>query len=545
MESTKYTPILTISELDDATYAEARRLFWGYKDKKVITDGLFGDQVWVLTDEYSNLTFDFRISESEFKEYGKILDMSLEEFIKHLQVYVVFRMGELALVSLQQMIAQIKHVLQYPIEDLKNIADTYYIDRIYSISEFFSMLPANGREDAIVTIINELDIADEKLRSTIKSAQRKLATFDSYFKFNDIIESFWVESQDESEKLFYFPLYFWWRISAIIPMRPREIVLTPRNCLSKKDGSWYLTILKNNLKGRDKTVSYKIENDYIKHVYQIPDELADLITWYIKATDDFTENDLKTMFVADTHYVKWGRCKPYSSRFFTYINLSTCLRYFFEQIVVERYGYFLIYERESSNLNSNEINYIYLGDTRHLALINMIAEGATPTVAMMLADHDNPSVSAHYYSNISTLIECKTYRQYSKLLHGKQSYSISKPLNIPNVSEFTIIDKSGRCYSAKVSAGDFSDCSKVAGPSGEIGFCQNCHYYRPEGRLFTDSKDLHTNSIKTECENLGRIVKQVRSMKGNREDIVQALMRLQNAEYSYQQYLFETMKEEN
>lgn len=105
---------------------------------------------------------------------------------------------------------------------------------------------------------------------------------------------------------------------------------------------------------------------------------------------------------------------------FSYINLRTCLRYFFELIVQERYGYKIIYEANNSGLHDEKsIEYLHLGDTRHIALINLIAEGATPMVAMMLAGHDNPEMSAHYYSNIAQLIECRTYRAFKKLIKGK------------------------------------------------------------------------------------------------------------------------------
>lgn len=544
MENKKYIPILTIPELDEASCKEARKLFFAYKDKKVITAGGFDDNRWSLTDEYANYTYNFDISGEEFAIYGKFIHMSLQEFIEHLKVYVVFRMGELALVSLQKLLAEARHVLSYPVEYLHDIADKHTLSQTLNLVEFFSMLPMDSREDAIATILNALEVAEEQIRKTLKSEQRKLASFDSYFKFHDIIELFWSESNDVVEKLFYFPVYLWWQISTIIPMRPREYVLTPRNCLVKREGSWYLTILKNNLKGRGKSVSYKISDDYKKHTYQIPDKLAELIQWYITSTNAYAANDLKTLFIADTHYVKWDRCKPYISRYFTYVNLSTCLRYFFEQIVVGRFGYDLVFDRESSYLNSNEINYIHLGDTRHLSLINMIAEGATPMVAMVLAGHDSTDVSSHYYANIANLIECKTYRQHSKLLNGKQSYSISKPITKLEIGEFTALDSKGRCYSMKVHKGDYSDCKLAAGPEGEIGFCQKCTYYRPENRFFSNSNDLYTNAIKVECENLSRIVKQVRSVKGNEEDIIQALLKLHNAEYSYQQYLNETMKME-
>ena len=89
METKKYISILTIPELDDASYDEARSLFFAYKDKHVITGGLFDEKIWALTDEYANFSFNFDFSEDDFKEYGSFLNMSVGEFVKYLKVYVI------------------------------------------------------------------------------------------------------------------------------------------------------------------------------------------------------------------------------------------------------------------------------------------------------------------------------------------------------------------------------------------------------------------------------------------------------------------------
>ena len=175
-------------------------------------------------------------------------------------------------------------------------------------------------------------------------------------------------------------------------MRPREFVLTPRNCLKKSGDSWTLTIVKDKLKGSNRKVSYKISTDYERVTYSVPDKFANLISWYLEATKKYSDNELYTLFIADTHYRKWDRCIPYNSRYFTYHNLCTCLRYFFEQIVSERYGYHIVYDKSLHNLTSNDIEYIYLGDTRHLAMINIVMEGAPPMIASILAGHDNTNM---------------------------------------------------------------------------------------------------------------------------------------------------------
>ena len=47
--------------------------------------------------------------------------------------------------------------------------------------------------------------------------------------------------------------------------------------------------------------------------------------------------------------------------------------------------------------DDHEINFIHIGDTRHIAMINLIAEGASPVTAMLLAGHDNITTSSHYF----------------------------------------------------------------------------------------------------------------------------------------------------
>ena len=65
--------------------------------------------------------------------------------------------------------------------------------------------------------------------------------------------------------------YLWWKITGVIPLRPREFLLTSRNCLCKDRDEYFLTLRRNNLKGSSssKIVKYKIEEDYFDTTYQI------------------------------------------------------------------------------------------------------------------------------------------------------------------------------------------------------------------------------------------------------------------------------------
>lgn len=546
MNNEKYTSILAISEIDEATINNARKLFFAYKDKKIITDGLFDDDNWKLSDEYAVHYLNFRLDKEAFKEFGLRLNIDENEFKNYEKVFVMCQMGNYALGSIQKFLNIIKKLVYCDSKDFETLLESFDLMEIEHLSDFCSMLPEEKREKELTALLDKIDAAEDNAHVSATGGQRSLAAFESYFRFDEILKMFWAEEKDENEKLFFFPVWLWWNVSGILPLRPREFVLTPRNCLTELNGEYYLTIRRNRIKGSSKTKSYKINSDYETMRYKIPKRLAAEIQWYLDRTKEYMATDINTLFITDTHYAMWDRRAPYTSRFFTYINLRTCLRYFFEIIVHERYGYKILFEESTTkDISEKEIEYLHLGDTRHIALINMIMEGATPMVAMMLAGHDNPEMSSHYYSNITTLIECRTYRQYKKLINGKQNYVLSGPQRQMKAKEFITLDDGSRCYSEKVRNNDFSDCYKISGPANEIGFCQNCSYHLDENKTFRDSKDLYKNKIANECKLLEEIVKKVRSEKGEPEEIVSVLLRLRDNEYSYQQYLIEKMEDGN
>ena len=426
----KHVAILAIPEIDEITIKEAKRIFFAYREKDIISQSRFDDDIWDLNNETSGFHFNFEIDCNSFKKFGEELHLTEDEFKDYLKTYIICRMGDLELGSLRRLIHDIKKIVHSDVFDTDSLLDVCNPETVGRVSEFFAMLPEASREEELSDLLVMFDEVEERSQISDKGKQRSLATFESYFRFDEIIKRFWKESNDEDEKLFFFPVWMWWNISGVLPLRPCEFVVTPRECLNEIDGKYTLTVRRNRKKGTGKSKSYKISSDYELNRYSIPERLAKEIQWYLEATKDYPEEDTHTLFVTGTHYAMWERQAPYTSRLFSYMNLRTCLRYFFKMIVEDRYGYRVLYNNDGQALpNDNCIEYLHLGDTRHIALINLIAEGATPMVAMMLAGHDNPEMSSHYYSNITQLIECRTYRQYKKQIKGQQNYVLSKKKN--------------------------------------------------------------------------------------------------------------------
>ena len=535
----KFKSIITIPTLDDISEQEAKSRFASLKRAGIIKSGSYDDDKWVLSDEYSIHFFDFG-KVKDLKEYQAVFEMDNNTFLDNVKKYIMSSIGNLSLKSLQEIILDIATIIKYPPSQLSYLTSKRKIQFPSYVIEFLTLSSVNDTNETCAELIEILEELSEDISRKTRGLQRVLASFTSYFRFNDIMAMFWDKAND-GKRVFYFPLYLWWTISAIIPLRPREFILTPRNCLKQNGDKWFLTLRKNKIKGSGKKIAYKINEDYIKVTYQIPEKLAKQIIWYKEQTKDYPANELNTLFVSAPHYRKWNRNTPNNSRFYTYINLSTCLRSFYAEIIQNELGYEILPPTSKIDLKEKEIEYMHLGDTRHLALINIIAEGSSPLVASILAGHDDLNMTAHYYSNITQYIECKTYRLFQRFSQkGELSYSLNET-QVPQVKDFVIFED-GRCYSPKTISGSFEDCEKAAGPSGEIGYCRSCRHHKPESMLSAQPAEIYKNRIKNECKNLEEIVRRVREHNGENETIIQVLMRLRAQEYSYQQFLEEKME---
>lgn len=546
-EQALFETVLSVSNLSDADFQKARNIFIDYLDKKIFENCTFDDTTWCTTDEYSKVSLIFNLEELSYKRYYEpVFQIKYDEFITYIKVFILYTMGKNVLKTLQTFTNDLKRIIRTNPNEIYGASAKLQIAVPSLCIDFLSMLPESSNELNKDDLVNALDyyISVNYRKSTVQ--KRNLAQFDSYFLFHDILTDYWNSELDRDERLFYYPLYLWWQITGVIPLRPREFILTKRDCLEKRTDGYYLTLRRNKLKGCGKSIHYKISEDYFEETYKIPDRLANEIKNYLEFTKDYEHTELNTLFVADSHYKHWGQKKHSNSRYFTYINMNTVMRYFFHDVINQKYGMKVVYQRTDGHLKPNEINYLHLGDTRHLALINIIAEGGSPVTAMLLAGHDNMEMASHYYSNITNLIECRTYRQYRLVTKGEVSYRVSLNRELPtkNANHIALTD-GGRCYSENYQNGSIKDCMECVGPSGELGYCPTCRFYRNKGKEYFSIDDIYKRKIAADCKNLSETVHLVRLSKGNSEDIGEALLKLQSSSYTYQEYCKEKMTEQN
>jgi hypothetical protein len=506
---------MPITQLDDVAVAHARKIFADYRGRGVILDGSFDDSVWKLSNEALNVTLPLLSFESDDNSDYDWLGIAADKYTECVKTYISLKLGDLALPTLRMLVKVLASLPNMTAGDAASLTKN-----AAHIAEFLSLLPGG-------TI--ERDLVEEALEERVQAyrhssgadSRRVLAAFENYLRFNEAISEYW-ETACGDAKLFYFPIYLWWNLTSILPLRPTEFLLTPRDCL---DGN-VLTVRRTRLKGGGKTV-YRIAQDYELHRYEITPTLAGELREYIALTERMPPPRIDALFRLEPHYSYLGMGADHLDRYYCYHNMRTCLDMFFSDVL---------------NARGHKIERIKFGDTRHLAMISLIISGGSPVICRELAGHADIGVSSHYYTNMSNLVECVTIGRFRKArgggaeFVGEPRYPLKRPDHMLRLTD-------GWCDAPSVKDGDVGECVKAADDQGRIGECSNCGHYWPDvpgirARFFDESAGKQR--VDLDSTFLMRMVELVRRGIGHEEDITSAFLRLQHSCNRYSDCL--TMK---
>jgi hypothetical protein len=507
-----YGRSLTVDEFDGDVIEYAGSVFAEYRSRGIMLNDSFDDDVWRIDDEKTTTgLMQFPVS-----SVSDWIGCSPAEYRIYVKAYIALKFGELSPYSLREISRELlKFTVKTPSEAIEKNEFAYHI------CEFLQLIPnGSAARDYVIERLSEKASAERRSET---GRQRVLADFRSYLRFNDALAEFWTLASAD-EKLFYFPLYFWWNLTAILPLRVTEFLLTPRDCLNGNT----LSVRRTKLKGGNVKVNYRVAEDYDIFEYTITDALASELRGYIDATGELASTHIETLFRIEPHYDYLSAIRGRRNRYYTYHNLTTCFNCFTEVV---------------SSRMPDAVSPLHLGDTRHIAMIGLIIAGGSPSVCRELAGHANIDISSRYYSNISTLVKCATISRLRKnsgseaVIDGEAKFTITKPKSAKPVT-------GGLCVSEMFARHDISDCLKAVGANGEIGECLSCPNYYPDDEglhvRFTDTAAAK-KAVDADSRYLMRMVELVRKGLGHDEDIGAAMLRLQHSAYNYSACIKEKM----
>lgn len=519
-----YSQYLVIDTIDGEILEEAKEIFQKYVNNGVIINSSFDDDEWLVTDEKSKTWISFSYSEIEYEKHaGRWIGCSSQCFKEAVKSYILFNFGLKVLSTLKALALSFCHLTTSDLPD-----ENGFGVNSGQISKLLQIIPGFSEErNAAIECLEDC----ATLYNICKTQnQRKLLDFASYFKFHDALNDYWKDANEE-DRCFYFPIYLWWNLTAILPLRVTEFLLTPKECLlQKENGEYQIIVRRTRLKRRGATIAYNIEQDYEKKMYPVSAGIAHEILWYKDNTKNLEPSSIDTLFCIGAY--KERHKSPYpNTSIFAYSQMNRLKADFYRNV-----------------LKGKDIPVVDFGDTRHIAMINLIISGGSPRMCMELAGHSRISISSHYYSNMASLVECFTYEMYRRaqkgtaaVINGNDLYSmmpVTQLIQIPN----------GWCSSPKRKLKQVDDCILAMNSLGEIGDCKSCQYYRRDVQgKHLDFYDIEQGKQKVVSDSwfLMHMIEAVRQGIGCEESIRQAILRLQQSCNHYRQCLWNQYVEDN
>ena len=436
--------------------------------------------------------FSFRISEFSEEAYGQHwkepLGITFQEFCKAFLAALVCFLGRWALPSLQGLVRDGQKFIHTAPEDFKRWVDGGGLEQAHLFHDLLLMLPQPDDHGCATESLS--DIIDCS-GFHYNSDKRDLPDVKSFLVFGMVLDRFIASGPDHEALSLYYPVYLWWELSAIIPLRPIEFLVTPYDCIRQdSSGTWHIALRRSAIKGTGRMKEYNIVEDFELVEYEIPGSIAELIKGYREyaAEQGLSPCSLGTLLMPGLHYSGLGWKVPEGSRYYTYANFNHALRSFQEEVVHEKYGYAIIQSRSpvGAPAPDGSIYRILPGDTRHLSLFNAARVGVQPQTLMELVRHSDINQTFWYAANDRSFQWCATgfaYEEDRQRNAPIPSIPTTGYIRIKEGSPFLTMGE-GRCYSPHMSAPanpSACDCIQSIGPRGELGWCPSCPYFRMDG----------------------------------------------------------------
>ncbi|MCH1626126.1 hypothetical protein [Fredinandcohnia quinoae] len=298
----------------------------------------------------------------------------------------------------------------------------------YGNTAFLYFYPINDYEDYLVELsyIPGIKVMGEDVR--------ELPPYKSIVWFDYLISDF-MSTAEVTLKRKYYPVYLWWRITTVIPLRPNEFLKLKRDCCyyNPKDNEYYIEVPRT--KQRPNPLSKRRVVPIIDKLKTNKD-IYDLIEDYIKLTGIGEEHFLFSLKGFDHLNDKFFKNRVIKERIIQR-DFVTLLSDFYKEIIQEKYQ-FNVYENKGE-FEYGELNFILVklrpGDTRHMAFCTMMLQGFNPLTIAQIGGHESLYSQNHYLSHLAEFTEA-----HSLMLAKYIKQNINKPND--NVNDlFTSAEK--------------------------------------------------------------------------------------------------------
>jgi len=377
---------------DDFSDKRYREIFQNLKNQRIIVNVCYDDIEWVLKGNdgrKDHIKFDTNISTlwNDRLKHFLLIKLDVQKVDVHSASKSISGI-KAELFKSDYLDASLIHTYREKI----GICDR---TRSLSLSAFkeFLLFIDEGNAQRYIDVINGVP----QIYST---RSRDLPCYQSILLFDYIINDF-IQKTDIKERVRYYPVLIWWKLSSIIPLRPGEIYQLPKDCIYEKNEKYYIHIERIKSKFTRKKYSSPIIKDF-----EIKMDVYNIMKDYIDYISEF--DDTKYLFsLQSLRKVAGTKSKERDVERLTVTTMQSIYKHFKQEVIEKEYGYHIVPlgQREAEN----DIENIKMGDVRHLAIINLMMMGYNPLYIMELAGHTKLSTQMNYCNHVDTFATAKSH----------------------------------------------------------------------------------------------------------------------------------------
>jgi hypothetical protein len=504
---------------------EARRILKEEMAMNQLSNCDFDRKVWIIEDniEHTRRFFDFE-EIIELIQFNNVIDKEkfvivvkcwLSTFISNssdILQSVYFR-------GFKNFLIVTKGLTVKETEDIKAawdfIADRGKSDMCISALNFFNYCYDYDHERKFLDILIEL-----KKELNFNTEIRDLPPSKEVLLFSKITEDYFSQDLPAEEYYQYFPIWLWWNITNLIPMRPSEFCKIKRNCLSVEDGIYYITLPRIKQKSRVKKFIQIVDK------ISIPLVLFEKIKEYIKKSELFGYSETLISYRAINNYSHEHLSKLNPDNFTSNI-LRIQLRKFYQNVIINQYNVY-ISEDENQRMKTNDrvmTQRINPGDTRHFAFLNLMRQGYHPVEIARLGGHTTLYAQYHYHQHTEYWVDTEVLQLIMKFNlndNNQKNIGLSHVSNIhlnQSFKEKYVLQPPKTTTKIKLQDGY---CTHPLQPC-KVEDCWECDYWRISLEELQEKADVLEEKISKSKSQLEAMVSVLQNMYNaiyeNSEDI--------------------------
>ncbi|MFT8322707.1 MAG: hypothetical protein ABF649_17690 [Bacillus sp. (in: firmicutes)] len=315
------------------------------------------------------------------------------------------------------------------------------------------------------------DLYDLKIKN-MDSKNRDLPNYEVIIDFHYFMMEF-ENRATPLQKSKYFPIILWWKITGIIPMRPKEFCLLEWDCCYEQGGYYFLKVPRSKQEAKSYSeisvtnvirINKNIYDSIQEYKQTVPPELIGNYLFSFQIQSRFFQADSTTkredMYHPDTLY-------------------NHLMSFYKEIIGWNKTDFYRFVKRnEKGEIIKIFRNYITPADTRHFSMCNMMLQGVNPLTIAKMAGHTRLGTQRNYWGHLEYFVESYVYIISTKArIHrlekslGEGIFAVKDKINESRIykpEDFPLRKevKHGYCK-----YGAFDNCA------GECRYCDDFFYY--------------------------------------------------------------------